>query len=91
MKEFCDRVFRFVEHGAFFTVKLLRDSGFRLELDELGLGDWFLSSILREDERFSYKKMGGTVIFVRAKAMVSRKELIGWMMEGLRSVPLSGL
>ena len=46
----------------FFTIQSLRRTGFEDELDSLGFGDMFYSSLLKEDDRFSWQRVGNNVV-----------------------------
>ena len=48
---------------AYFSVASLKKAGFTDELDMLGFGDRFCASILREDDRFSWQRIGGMAVF----------------------------
>ena len=48
---------------AYFSVISLKNAGFTDELDMLGFGDRFCASILREDDRFSWQRIGGMAVF----------------------------
>ena len=59
---YCDQVYEAALDQGFFTVASMRQRGFSSKLDDLGLDDWFHSSLLRFDERFSYLRMAGNII-----------------------------
>ena len=59
---YCDQVYETALDQGFFTVASMRQRGFSSKLDDLGLDDWFHSSLLRFDERFSYLRMAGNII-----------------------------
>jgi hypothetical protein len=62
LKEYGDRVWSFLVDDDFFTIQSLRQSGFEDELDSLGFGDMFYSSLLKEDGRFSWQRVGNNVV-----------------------------
>ena len=63
LSKYGDRVFDYICDEKFFTVIHLKNRGFNDELDNLGFGDWFYSSLLKEDERFSWQKVGNNIVF----------------------------
>ena len=62
LKEYSDRVWSYLVDDDYFTIQSLKRSGFEDELDALGFGDMFYSSILKEDGRFSWQRVGGNVV-----------------------------
>ena len=62
LKEYSDRVWSYLVDDDYFTIQSLKRSGFADELDALGFGDMFYSSILKEDERFSWQRVGSNVV-----------------------------
>lgn len=62
LKSYGDRVWSFLIDDDFFTIKSLRRSGFEDDLEALGFGDLFYSSILKEDGRFSWQRIGNNVV-----------------------------
>ena len=63
LKQYGDRVWSFLVNDDYFTIQSLRVSGFEDELESLGFGDMFYSSILKEDERFTWQRVGSNVVF----------------------------
>lgn len=59
---YCDQVYEATLNQGFFTVSSLKKSGFLSKLDNLGLDNWFHSSLLRFDKRFSNLRMAGNII-----------------------------
>lgn len=62
LRSYADRVWSFLLDDEFFTVQSLRKAGFGDELDMLGFNDLFYSSLLREDSRFTWQRIGKTVV-----------------------------
>ena len=46
----------------YFTIQSIRNDGFESDLDVLGFGDLFYASILKEDGRFSWQRVGNAVV-----------------------------
>ena len=63
LKEYSDRVWSYLVDDEFFTIQSLRRTGYEDELDSLGFGDMFYSSLLKEDDRFSCQRVGNNVVF----------------------------
>ena len=59
---YADRVWSFLVDDEFFTIQSLKNAGFEDELDVLGFGDLFYSSLLREDPRFTWQRVGKAVV-----------------------------
>lgn len=62
LREYSDRVWSYLVDDEFFTIQSLRRTGFEDELDSLGFGDMFYSSLLKEDDRFSWQRVGNNVV-----------------------------
>ena len=88
---FCDSAAAFAEENTYFTMYSLRRSGFTSHLDTLGFGDWFYSSLLREDARFSYVKTGGNVLFYMGRSLITRQTFLIDLMKCLDSSDVSEL
>ena len=76
IREFCDAVYEAAEDGKFFTIYSLRQKGFENELFDFGFGDLFYGSLLLSDERFSFKKLWGTMILRKDKEEISAKNFL---------------
>ena len=82
---FCDSVYAFTDPGQYFTVESLRKDGFDSKLFELGFEDWFYSSIIREDSRFGYRRMGygkAIILFCRDVPKVTRQSFLAYVLDG---------
>lgn len=62
LREYGNRVWSYLADDDFFTIQSLRRTGFEDELDALGFGDMFYSSLLKEDARFSWRRVGKKVV-----------------------------
>ena len=64
---YCQAVYYFAGNN-YFTIHSLKAAGFTHYLDDLGLDNWFYSSLLTEDkEHFSYQRMGKNKLFSKDK------------------------
>lgn len=63
LREYGSQVWSYLVDDGYFTIQSIRNDGFSSELDGLGFGDLFYASILKEDERFSWQKVGNAVVF----------------------------
>ena len=86
LKQYCDEVYAYAKNIDFFTIESLSKQGFTADLESLGFEPWFYSSILREDHRFSHRKMGGTVLFHAAGQEASIRNLVFSILEQESSV-----
>lgn len=64
---YCDEVWSFLADDTYFSIQSIRRAGFEAELDSLGFGDLFYTSLLKEDGRFSWQRVGNTVILSPVK------------------------
>lgn len=62
LRAYADRVWSSLVSEDYFTISSLRADGFEDELDCLGFSDVFYGSLLKEDERFAWQKIGGTIV-----------------------------
>ncbi|MGN0687801.1 MAG: hypothetical protein ACI4KA_06840 [Oscillospiraceae bacterium] len=76
MGSFCAEVFDFVEDNSFFTIQSIKKDGFESELFELGFEDYFYANLLISDDRFSWQKMFGAIIFFEGKTNVMLKDFV---------------
>ena len=91
LKQYCDEVYAYAQNIDFFTIESLSKQGFTADLESLGFEPWFYSSILREDHRFSHRKMGGTVLFHTAGQEASIRNLVFSILEQESSVDVDRL
>ena len=91
LKNYCDEVYEITRSTTYFTVESLQKSGFSSSLDNLGFESWFYSSLLREDDRFTYKKIGGTVLFDTTCGKVSTQALILHIVSEYKSIEIDEL
>ena len=63
LREYGVRVWSYLVNDDYFTVQSLRGDGFEDELETLGFGDLFYSSLLKEDGRFAWQRVGNAVVF----------------------------
>lgn len=91
-QDYCDCIHKYIERGEYFTVKSLRKKGFEHPLDHLGFEDWFYSSILTEDnKRFSYRRMGGSKVFIKGNQEVTLGSFIEFLVEYKKSIDIYDL
>jgi virulence-associated protein VapD len=76
VKDFCDAVYEAAPDGQIFTIRLLQNNGFESELFDFGFADLFYGNLLMSDERYSFKKMFGTVFLRKDKKEISTKTLL---------------
>ena len=91
MKQYCDEVYAFTRNMTYFTIESLSERGFTSALDALGFEPWFYSSILREDHRFTYQKIGGSVLFDTTCQEVSTQNLILCILNQQNSIEIDQL
>lgn len=83
---FCAAVYDYTEPGEYFTIQSIRKDGFESSLFNLGFKDWFYSSILREDNRFGFRRMGEgkpIIVFCRDVPKVTRRSFITYILDAL--------
>ena len=91
LRNYCDEVYDFTRNITYFTVESLQKKGFISALDNLGFEPWFYSSLLREDDRFTYNKIGGTVLFDTKRCEVSTQALILHIVSEFKSIEIDEL
>lgn len=62
LREYGSQVWSYLVDDRYFTIQSIRNDGFTSELDVLGFGDLFYASILKEDGRFSWQRVGNAVV-----------------------------
>lgn len=62
LREYGSQVWSYLVDDRYFTIQSIRNDGFTSELDVLGFGDLFYTSILKEDGRFSWQRVGNAVV-----------------------------
>ena len=62
LREYGSHVWSYLVDDRYFTIQSIRNDGFTSELDVLGFGDLFYASLLKEDGRFSWQRVGNAVV-----------------------------
>lgn len=77
--------------GMYFTLKLLRDRGISLPLEDLGFDDMFYYSVLKQSKGIQARKVAGTYLFRKSKNDATLADFIEYLLTELRSVDLYDL
>lgn len=81
IEDYCDKVYRFVRPGEYFTIKSLQKRGFFHQLNQLEYDDWFYGSLLASAKNgLQCKRMGGTRAFLNSARDFSVPGLIKYIM-----------
>lgn len=93
IEDFCASVNRFVNEGAFFTIKSLIRNGFTSALfDEYDFDVWFYGSLLCESrEQFSSLRFGGTYVFRKGKEAFSFSDFLYRIVESWKKISIREL
>lgn len=62
LREYGSQVWSYLIDDRYFTIQSIKNDGFTSELDCLGFGDLFYASLLKEDGRFSWQRVGNAVV-----------------------------
>ena len=76
LEDYCSSALSWHGEKRVFTIRSLRKSGFAHELDDLGFDDWFYSSLLCEDSRFSARRIGGTRLLYSGNRAIALEDLL---------------
>ena len=89
--DFCDKVYEFIEDGAYFSASSLRQAGFETELYDLGFSDWFYASLLIADPRFSFGMMYGNIILLKGRENITIKSFETYLIRKYDSIDVYDL
>jgi hypothetical protein len=81
IEEYCSAVADYVNQGAYFTIHYLNINGFVSDLDYLQFDDVFYGSLITEDARFSYQRLGGTKLFRKGDYDVRMKDFLEYIVK----------
>lgn len=87
IEEFCNDVYDFAG-DSIFTLQHLEKQGFSHELFELGFEEWFYSSLLKYDKRFSYRRLSGTILFMKGNDIITINDLIHYLIFRFRNIDI---
>ena len=92
IEEYCTNVYEYADEG-FFTIYSLKNKGFSFELDNLGFDNYFYSSLLFVDPRFSAGKMFGDIILYKGEINkeVTRNSFINFVLDDYDSIDVEEL
>ena len=88
LDRYCDEVATWLTDERYFSIKSIHNAGFESTLDDLGFSDMFYNSLLREDSRFTYQRIGNQVVFSSKKERFSRRDFIVWLVQEEESIDI---
>ena len=88
---YCDCAASLINKGEFFTIKSLRNKGFAHKLDDLGFDDYFYTSLLIEDERFSFRRMGNTKLLYYGNKTIQMLDLLKTVLDEIKKIDIYDL
>ena len=88
LDRYCDEVAAWLTDERFFSIKSIHNDGFVSTLDELGFSDMFYNSLLREDNRFTYQRIGNQVVFNTKKERFARRDFVAWLVQEEESIDI---
>lgn len=88
---YCDEVCNYIEDNSYFTIKSLIDNGFSSNIDFLGFDNCFYGSILKQDQRFSYIKLGGTVLFYKGNTTINQTTFLIYLLDSFEKIDFNEL
>ncbi len=89
LQNYCDQVWCCLDgDGDYFSIHSLRQDGFASALDDLGFGELFYGSLLREDDRFSWQKIGKTLIFRIGETPFQTRDFLAHLVEEAGTVEI---
>lgn len=90
LQEYIDKVYDFIGSEV-FTIKYLRKKGFSHELDDLGFEDWFYSSLLVCDNRFTHRRFDKERLLKIGKGRITLSDLVEHLVSKYRSIDIYDL
>ncbi len=91
LNDYCDEVYRYLDKGTFFTVHSLRNDKFKHYSDDLGFDEYFYSSIIVADNRFSYRRLGDTNLIFIGQRKIALSDLIIYIVKSEKKIDLYDL
>ncbi len=91
-----ERLYRFINKfldytkEKFFTIHSIKETGFYDELFELGFEDYFYNSLIKIHDSLSFRRCGGTVLFIIEKKKELR-DFIVYIVEKYKSIDIYDL
>ena len=90
IKRFIENVYNFGREEI-FTIKSLKEQGFKDKLEDLGFEDWFYASLLTSDNRFKFKKLMNTILFRKGNEKVTLGDFIENIIVKYKSIDIYDL
>jgi|GEM_PF-462113 len=91
IRAYCDDAAKYIDLGVYFTITSLKNNGYEHALDDLGFNEVFYASLLTEDNRFYYQRMGNTKVFRKGVSDVSLKGFIEYIISQEISIDIYDL
>ncbi|MBR3431356.1 MAG: ADP-ribosylglycohydrolase family protein [Clostridia bacterium] len=81
IRQFRDRVLAFHSSDEYFSWPSLKKAGFSDDMEKLGFGYVFLTSLLKADPRLSWQSVGGAIIFNPKNEAFAIRDFIRFVVE----------
>ena len=91
IQSFCNAVYDYVANETYFTMTSIRQHGFQSDMFLLGFSDWFYSSLLLSDPRFSYGIAYRTIILFKGKTAVTICSFVTALVQRCGSIGMDDL
>lgn len=88
LKSYCEDVLNHRTNGGYFTMKYLRKTGCNDPFEKFGFEDCFYESVLSQDKRFAFRKVGTIMLFKQRSKNIAIKDLIEYLIEELISIDI---
>ena len=90
ISDFCNEVYDNVDDGVCFSIQSLKKKGYYSEMFDIGFDDFFCGNLLLSDNRFSRKKLMGTMIY-KGKKDITYKDFVADIVKRECSIDLYDL
>ncbi len=88
---YCDDIYNYVDDDSYFTIKSLLDKGFSSNIDFLGFENYFYSSILKQDKRFSYIRFKQNILFYKGNKNINKTDFVIYLLSSIGKIDLNEL
>lgn len=84
--EYTNEVIDYSKNEKYFTIKKLIDNGFNHRLHNIGLDEWFVSSIVKNSKKIRFIRIGGNILFYQGNKQYSTVDFIRFLMKKLKKI-----
>ena len=88
INSYVDSAIKYSEEEKYFTIKRLKNRGFKHRLHEVGLDEWFNSGLIKNSRKVRFIKAGSSVIFYQGNRQITTTDFIHFVIKREKKIDI---